>query len=265
MDTVSLSRSIEAAKAQGLTPRGVIGVDLFGLSADYSAIRPIVDAYDMWLIVDGAQSFAATHNGICSARFGDMATTSFFPAKPLGCYGDGGAVFTDNAYYADIARSIRVHGKGSHKYDNERVGLNSRLDTLQAAILLAKLAVYDEEIELRNKVAARYDAGLKGLLDLPVLPGNDSCVWAQYTVKAPSADARSAWTSSLKDQGIPTAVYYPLPLHQQTAYQGALTDPKGLGISEGLSQQVFSLPMHPYMTEDDQNQVIEALRKIIQA
>lgn len=264
MDVESLERAITLAAAMGLRPAGVIPVDLFGLPADHDAIQTVADTHGMWVIVDSAQGFGSTYKGRISGSIGTIATTSFFPAKPLGCYGDGGAVFTNDANLAGLMKSYRVHGKGSHKYDNERVGINSRLDTLQAAILLEKLSVYEAEIEMRQEVAERYTRALSDVIDTPVVTDDVRSVWAQYTVTCRDGQNRQEVMSLLKEKGIPTAVYYPRPLHQQTAYRGFPSDPEGLPMSEMLSERVFSLPMHPYLNETDQQRVITSVLDVLQ-
>lgn len=256
----SLVDAVEAAKAQGLRPAGVIPVDLFGLPASYNEIQEIADKHELWVVSDSAQGFGSVYEGRRSGSFGDVATTSFFPAKPLGCYGDGGAVFTSNDELAALIRSFRVHGKGTHKYDNERIGVNSRLDTLQAAILLEKLMVYESEIEARQAVAARYNEGLSDLLETPFVSNDKTSVWAQYTLKSPDGLDRTKIMDGLKQRGVPSVVYYPLPLHQQTAFRSGIVPPQGLPVSEALSQSVFSLPMHPYLGHEEQDSIIEALR-----
>lgn len=258
MDVESLKRAIVHARELGLRPAGVIPVDLFGLPADYDAIEPIARENGMWVVADSAQGFGASYKGRITGSIGDIATTSFFPAKPLGCYGDGGAIFTANEELRALMESYRVHGKGTHKYDNERIGLNSRLDTLQAGILLEKLAIYADELEARDRVAKAYSAALGDYLDVPTVPEGLTSVWAQYTLNTRPGQSRDAIMAALKEQGIPTAVYYPRPLHQQTAYAPFPGDPQGLPVSEKLSQSVFSLPMHPYL-EADQPKVIEAV------
>ena len=261
LDPASLLRSIAYAREQGLKPVGVIPVDLFGLPADYDAIEQIAADNGMWIISDSAQGFGATYRGRTTGSIGTIATTSFFPAKPLGCYGDGGAIFTADPELRALIESYRVHGKGTHKYDNERIGLNSRLDTLQAAILLEKLAIYADEIEARQRVAARYGAALHNNVITPVVPDDCRSVWAQYTVRVHEGQDRSAIMSHLAAAGVPSVVYYPRPLHQQTAYSRFPTDPEGLAVSEKLAQTVFSLPMHPYLTESDQDIVIAAVQE----
>ncbi|MDZ7588484.1 MAG: DegT/DnrJ/EryC1/StrS aminotransferase family protein [Parasphingorhabdus sp.] len=262
LDTDSLQRAIAQARALGLRPAGIIPVDLFGLPADYDAIETIAAAEGMWIIADSAQGFGGQYKGRVTGSIGTIATTSFFPAKPLGCYGDGGAVFTDDDDLAALIQSYRVHGKGSHKYDNERIGINSRLDTLQAAILLEKLAIYDDEIALRQTVANRYSDALADIIDVPYIPNDCRSVWAQYTVKTREGQDREAIMAALKAHDVPTVVYYPLPLHQQTAYREYPRDPAGLAASEALAQQVFSLPMHPYLA-DEQHIVIDAMRAVL--
>ena len=260
MDSASLERAIAEAKVRGLRPTGVIPVDLFGLPADYDAIEAIAEREGLWIIADSAQGYGATYRGRRTGSIGTIATTSFFPAKPLGCYGDGGAVFTNDDELAKLIDSLRVHGKGSDKYDNARIGVNSRLDTLQAAILLEKLAIYQDEIDRRQKVTACYETGLSNMIATPTVPADCISVWAQYTVKAQDSAQRDRVMGALKDAGIPSVVYYPRPLHTQTAYSGFVNDPEGLPVAESLAQRVFSLPMHPYLEAADQDRVIGAIR-----
>ncbi len=255
----SLKRAIIHARELGLRPAGVITVDLFGLAADYDAIEAVARETGMWIIADSAQGFGANYHGRVTGSIGDIATTSFFPAKPLGCYGDGGAVFTSDDELAALIGSLRVHGKGTDKYDNVRIGVNSRLDTLQAAILLEKLAIYADEIEARQIVAARYSEALKDVFGVPEVPAGLRSVWAQYTLRAKSGEDRAAAMARLKDKGVPSVVYYPMPLHQQTAYSKYPTDPQGLPVSVHHAQTVFSLPMHPYLDAATQDVVIGAL------
>lgn len=259
MDPTSLERGISHARALGLKPVAVIAVDLFGLPADYDAIGDIARAHDMALISDSAQGFGSVYKGQNAGTIGTFATTSFFPAKPLGCYGDGGALFCSDDGHAELIRSYRVHGKGTHKYDNTRIGMNSRLDTLQAAILCEKLAIFGDELARRQAVAARYAAGLSNVLVTPHVPEGLRSSWAQYTVRRRDGGSREAVMAALKAAGVPTAIYYPLPLHQQTAYRGFPTDPEGLPVCEALAQEVFSLPMHPYLNIEDQDRVMQAL------
>lgn len=259
----SLARAVAHARKIGLRPALVNAVDLFGLPADYDAIEGICAAEGMKLIADSAQGFGSVHKGRNSGTIGDIATTSFFPAKPLGCYGDGGAIFTADDGLAALMRSLRVHGKGADKYDNVRIGRNSRLDTIQAAILLEKLAIFADELDRRQAVAARYSAALGNLIDTPQVPEGLRSSWAQYTLRTRPGQDRDALMAALKAEGIPSVIYYPRPLHRQTAYAGFPTDPAGLPVSEAASAQVFSLPMHPYLTPDDQDRVIAVLSRAL--
>ncbi|RKF12427.1 DegT/DnrJ/EryC1/StrS aminotransferase family protein [Roseovarius spongiae] len=259
MDPASLERAIAHARELGLAPRAVIPVDLFGLPAAYPALQAIADAQGVTLIGDSAQGFGGAVDGRMTGTFGALTTTSFFPAKPLGCYGDGGALFTDDGELAALLDSLRIHGKGREKYDNVRIGVNSRLDTLQAAILLEKLAIYEDEIEARQEVAARYTAALHNRFITPHVPEGYRSIWAQYTLRAEGARARDAAMTALKAQGVPSVIYYPRPLHAQTAYAGFPRDPAGLPESEAAAREVFSLPMHPYLEPQAQDRVIAAL------
>ena len=244
-----------------LTPKGVIPVDLFGLPADYDAIDKIAKENNMFVIEDAAQSFGAKYQDKMACAFGNIACTSFFPAKPLGCYGDGGMCFTDDATLAAALDSIRVHGKGSHKYDNARIGINGRLDTLQAAILLAKFAIFPEEVELRQTVARRYSDLLSDCPSpiAPYLPRDARSAWAQYSLLARDEAHRTTLMEKLKAAGIPTAIYYPKPLHLQTAFAPLGYTPGAFPVSEDAASRIFSLPMHPYLQESDQNLIINAL------
>ena len=257
MSVSSLKRAIKDVKDHGeLSPKAVIAVDLFGQSANYEAIAPIAREQGLKLIADSAQGFGTTLNGKHPLHWVDIATTSFFPAKPLGCYGDGGAVLTDDAELADAINSLRIHGKGMDKYDNIRVGMNSRLDTLQAAILLPKLAIFADEIEKRNIVAARYTAGLKTHASrVPVVLDGVTSTWAQYTIEVPDPFALAA---ALKERGIPTARYYPKPVHMQSAYNHFPVAGNGLPNTEDCIDNIISLPMHPYLDEDTQDKILEA-------
>lgn len=259
MDPESLKRAIIAARAEGLTPRGVIPVDLFGLPADHHAIAAIARSEGLWIIEDAAQGFGGRIGDTVAGAFGDIATTSFFPAKPLGCYGDGGALFTNDDEIAALVDSYRVHGKGSDKYDNERIGINSRLDTLQAAILIEKLAIFPQEIEARNRIATRYGQKLGNRLICPIVPEGMTSTWAQYTIVLPEAGMRSAVQAQLQQDGIPTAVYYPIPMHAQTAYNHFPRDPAGMTVSDDICHRVLSLPMHPYLEEADQDLICDRL------
>lgn len=262
MDAASLKRGIATAKKLGLTVRAVIPVDLFGQSADHDAIAEVARSEGLFVLDDAAQSFGATYNGRRLGTFGLATATSFFPAKPLGCFGDGGAIFTDDADLADRLRSVRVHGQGTEKYDNIRLGLTARLDTIQAAILIEKLKIFEDEIAARNRVADRYFDALHNIVAAPrVVDGNRS-VWAQYTIRMPRG-GRDAFAAALKAQGIPTAVYYPKPMHLQTAYRHYPVADGGLPVSERLSQDVISLPMHAYLDPADQDRVIKAVRDAV--
>ena len=269
LDPVRLDAAIEAVKAEGkLTPRAVIAVDLFGQPADYPAIAAVAAKHGLKLIADSAQGFGCTLNGHHPLHWADVATTSFFPAKPLGCYGDGGAVLSKDAAFHDLLVSLRVHGQAvkgdiegktfdhDPKYLNMRVGMNSRMDTIQAAVLLQKLGIFADEIEARNRVANRYAAGLSDVVTTPKVIDGGISVWAQYTIET---DDREGLIAHLKKAGVPTAVYYPIPIHKQGVYSGYPT-PGGLPVTEAKSATVMSLPMHPYLTADDQDQVISAIR-----
>jgi dTDP-4-amino-4,6-dideoxygalactose transaminase len=260
MDANSLKRGIATAKRLGLKPRAVIPVDLFGQSADHDAIGAIAEAEGMFVLDDAAQAFGASYKGRRLGTFGLVTATSFFPAKPLGCFGDGGAIFTDDAELAETLRSVRVHGQGSDKYDNVRLGLTGRLDTVQAAILIEKLKIFEEEIAARNKVAARYAQGLGNVVTVPRLASGCTSVWAQYTIRLPDGTDRDGFAAELKAQGIPTAIYYPKSMHQQTAYRDFPVADGGLPASERLSCDVISLPMHAYLDEPAQDRIIKAVR-----
>ena len=259
LDPASLENAVVTARRLGLNPVGLISVDLFGLPADYDAIEPICAREGLWLLSDAAQSFGATYKGRKVGTVGMATATSFFPAKPLGCYGDGGALFTDDDDLADVMRSLRVHGQGTDKYDNVRIGINGRLDTIQAAILIEKLKIFPDEIAARDRVARRYNELLRPMAIVPEVPRDLTSVWAQYTLRIRGFD-RDAFQSDLKAAGIPTAVYYPKPLHRQTAYKSYPVAGNGLPVSERLAEEVVSLPMHPYLTEEVQDRIVRAVR-----
>lgn len=248
-----------------LTPKAVITVDLFGLPADYSRLESIATREGMFLIEDAAQSFGAEHNGRKACAFGDIACTSFFPAKPLGCYGDGGMCFCNDNGMAEILRSIRLHGKGSHKYENVRIGINGRLDTIQAAILLAKFSLFEEEVHLRQAVAGRYNEKLRACRDLvtPVVPDGYQSVWAQYSLLARDEAQRDAIMKKMQAAGIPTVIYYPRPLHLQGAFSLLGYRAGDFPVSEDCARRIFSLPMHPYLGETDQDRIVAALLEAI--
>jgi UDP-2-acetamido-2-deoxy-ribo-hexuluronate aminotransferase len=260
MDADSLTRGIATAIRLGLKPRAVIPVDLFGQSADHDAIAAIAAAEGLFILDDAAQAFGASYKGRRLGSFGLATATSFFPAKPLGCFGDGGAIFTDDAELAETLRSIRVHGQGSDKYDNVRLGLTARLDTMQAAILIEKLKIFEDEIAARNQVAERYARALGNVVTVPGLASGCTSVWAQYTVRLPKGCDRDGFAAALKAQGIPTAIYYPKSMHQQTAYRAFPVADGGLPNSEALSADVISLPMHAYLDAAAQERIIAAVR-----
>jgi dTDP-4-amino-4,6-dideoxygalactose transaminase len=269
LDPSSVERAIATAKKRGLKPRAIIPVDLFGQPADHDAIAAIAAAHDLFILDDAAQSFGATYKGrqlgavLPGAKPGTVATaTSFFPAKPLGCYGDGGAVFTDDDDLAARIRSIRVHGEGVDKYDAARIGLAARLDTIQAAILLEKLKIFPQEIAARNQAAERYAAGLAGVAIVPRVAKERTSVWAQYTIRL-TPGRRDALAAALKQQGIPTAIYYAKPLHRQAAYRDYPVAEGGLPVSERLAEEVISLPMHAYLDDTTQERIIAAVARAL--
>ena len=260
IDPEQLAATIKRIQRRGkLRLRGVIPVDLFGLPANYDAITPLAEDNGLFVLADAAQSFGGAFNGKKTGALGDIAATSFFPAKPLGCYGDGGAVFTDDDNLAELARSIRVHGMGANRYDNVRTGITGRLDTIQAAILSCKLKVFDNELATRQRLADTYASALKGIVKTPRIPQGSQSAWAQYTVRAP-AHQRDKIRTHLKTQNIPTALYYPRPLHLQPAFNQADTAGVKMPTAEKLAREVFSLPIHPYLSEDEQMKVIDAVK-----
>jgi dTDP-4-amino-4,6-dideoxygalactose transaminase len=263
MDATSLKRGIAAATRLGLKPRAVIPVDLFGQSADHDAIGAIAAEEGLFVLDDAAQGFGASYKGRRLGTFGLATATSFFPAKPLGCFGDGGAIFTDDAELAQTLRSVRVHGQGFDKYDNVRLGLTARLDTMQAAILIEKLKIFEDEISARSKIAERYSRGLGNVVTVPRLAKGCTSVWAQYTIRLPAGTDRDRFAAALKAQGIPTSIYYPKSIHQQTAYRGFPVADGGLAVSESLSSDVISLPIHAYLDEPTQDRIIAAVRGAI--
>jgi dTDP-4-amino-4,6-dideoxygalactose transaminase len=263
IDAASLKRGIATAKRLGLKPVAVIPVDLFGQSADHDAIAAIAAEEGLFVLDDAAQAFGASYKGRRLGTLGLATATSFFPAKPLGCFGDGGAIFTDDAELASALRSVRVHGQGSDKYDNVRLGLTGRLDTMQAAILIEKLRIFEDEIAARNKVAERYARGLGNVVNVPRLATGCTSVWAQYTIRLPEGCDRDGFAAALKAQGVPTAIYYPKSMHQQTAYRDFPVADGGLSACERLSSDVISLPMHAYLDEPTQERVIKAVRGVL--
>lgn len=247
---------------QPLTAKGIIPVDLFGLPADYDAINTIARKHDLFVLEDAAQGFGGVYKGRQAGSLADVAATSFFPAKPLGCYGDGGAIFTDDDVLADLLCSIRIHGKGTDKYNNVRIGINGRMDTIQAAILLPKLDIFPDELDSRNRVAKKYTDLLQSVpgVKTPVIPDGYVSAWAQYSILV---DNREFLQKELSAQNIPTAVYYPKPLHLQMAYADLGHNPGDFPVSENISGQILSLPMHPYLDDETLNIIVNHLEKIV--
>jgi len=262
LDPSSLEAAIGLAERLGLKPRCVIAVDLFGQPADYDTIQAIAAPHGLTIIADAAQSFGASLNGRPVGTLGHYTATSFYPTKPLSCYGDGGAIFTDDAGMDDLLRSIRVHGQGKDKNDNIRIGLNSRLDTLQAAILLTKLQLFPQEITARQERARRYSEALADVVRVPGVRADASSVWAQYTLVT---QARDEFIATCRQAGIPAAVYYPVPLHAQPGYRRFPASPSGIPNAEWLAQRVVSLPIHAYLDDDAQDAVIRTVRAALQA
>lgn len=259
-----LRKAIEKTLEEGkLTPRGIIPVDLFGLPADYDEILAIAKEYNLFVLEDAAQGFGGEYHGKRAGSFGDVSTTSFFPAKPLGCYGDGGAIFTDDDDMAEKIYSIRVHGQGSSRYDNIRIGMNARMDTLQAAVILSKLEVFEEEIAKRQIVAKQYCEELKDSFLLPVIPDDRLSVWAQFTLQAENEKQRDEIIQKMKEYDIPIMVYYILPLHMQTAFQYLNYQAADLPKCAEYSKKVFSVPMHPYLSREDITFICDKLKSCI--
>jgi dTDP-4-amino-4,6-dideoxygalactose transaminase len=262
LDPASCARAVATAKRLGLKPRAVIPVDLFGLPADHDGIAAAAAAHGMLVLDDAAQAFGATFRGRKLGALAAATAASFFPAKPLGCYGDGGAIFTDDDALAARLRSLRVHGESADKYDAVHIGITGRLDTIQAAILLEKLKIFPEEIVARNAVAQRYAAGLAGIATLPRVGNESTSVWAQYTIRL-APGRRDGLAAALKGQGIPTAIYYAKPLHRQAAYSGYPVADGGVPVSERLAEEVISLPMHAYLDQPLQDRIIAAVRRAL--
>lgn len=260
IDPDALAETIIGLKKNHLTsslrPKGIIPVDLFGQPADYDGINAIAQKHGLFVLEDAAQSFGATYKGRRAGSLAVVAATSFFPAKPLGCYGDGGAIFTDDDQLAEMLRSIRIHGQGSHRYENVRLGLNGRFDTLQAAVLLAKLEVFDREVLARQEVASRYRDALGGHITVPYVSPACTSVWAQYSILS---DQRTMLQGKLREAGIPTAIYYPLPLHLQGAFAHLGYKSGDFPVGEGTAARIFSLPMHPYLAPPQQERIIASL------
>ena len=247
-------------KTGKLKPRAIIAVDLFGLPADFKMIRAIADRFNLYVLEDAAQGFGGRIGERKACTFGDISTTSFFPAKPVGCYGDGGAVFTNNDEWAGLIESYHIHGKGSDRYDNVRIGMNSRLDSIQAAILLVKLKAFkDYELEDVNKVAARYTEKLRDVVKTPEIPRDFYYSWAQYTIQVPNKEVRTRLQEALKAKDIPTAIYYPIPMHRQTAFNYLDAKENQCLVSDHLADTVLSLPIHPYLSEEDQDRICSVI------
>ncbi len=259
LDPASVTRAVATAKRHGLKPKVLITVDLFGLPADYDALLAVAQSEGLFVLDDAAQAFGATYKGRNIGTLAPATATSFFPAKPLGCYGDGGAVITDDPALVEILKSLRVHGQGADKYDNVRVGMTSRLDTVQAAVLIEKLKIFADEIAARNEVARRYAEGVNDVAVVPAVPDGLTSVWAQYTIRLKPA-AREGFAAALKAQGIPTAIYYPKPLHRLEAYRRFPVVDNGIPVTDQLADEVISLPMHAYLDVAAQDRVIEAVR-----
>jgi dTDP-4-amino-4,6-dideoxygalactose transaminase len=262
LDTVKLEKAIQMTVAEGeFTPKAVIPVDLFGLPANYPEILKIAKKYGLLVLEDGAQGFGGSINGRRACSFGDAATTSFFPAKPLGCYGDGGAVFTNNDDLAQLIKSLKVHGKGDNKYDNVRIGVNSRLDTIQAAVLIVKLKAFiNHELEDVNRIYRLYNERLSSIVEVPLIPEGFYSSFAQYTIKLKNKEQRDDLQAKLKEQGIPSMIYYIKPMHKQVAFANLEFDNNDFIMTNELCDVVLSLPMHPYLTEEDVKVVCDLIK-----
>ena len=264
MSIESLENEIQRVLNEGkLTPKGIIPVDLFGRSANYDAILPIAEKHNLFILEDAAQGFGGSLHGKRNGSFGDVSATSFFPAKPLGCYGDGGAIFTDNDDLYNTMKSIRIHGMGSDRYDNIRMGMNGRMDTIQAAIVLAKLDIFEDELEARQKVAAWYAEELKDSFVVPETDPEYYSAWAQYTIKARDEVQRAKIIDGMKAKNIPVMIYYPIPLHEQTAYKNLGYGDVKLPYCSQVAKQVLSLPMHPYLKKEEVKNICDTLKSII--
>lgn len=265
IDTTKLEKAISKTMEEGkLTPKVIIPVDLFGLPADYHEIEKIAKKYNLLVLEDGAQGFGGNINSKRACSFGDAATTSFFPAKPLGCYGDGGAIFTNDDKLANLLTSLKIHGKGENKYDNVRIGVNSRLDTIQAAILKVKLKAFiNYELEEVNRVFELYNERLRGIVEIPFIPDGFYSSFAQYTIKLKNKEQRDGLQAKLKENGIPSMVYYVKPMHKQDAFLYLVNDDKDFEVTNELSNIVLSLPMHPYLKENEINKVSECITSFI--
>ena len=266
MDPASLRAAIVRVLDEGkLTPRGIIPVDLFGRSANYREILPVAREYGLFVLEDAAQGFGGSLDGKRNGAFGDVSATSFFPAKPMGCYGDGGAIFTDDEGLMALMKSIRVHGQGSDKYDNVRMGMNGRMDTLQAAVILAKLPLFERELELRQEVAQCYTEQLQGYFRLPNIDKDYYSAWAQYTLRAKDEAQRAHLIGEMKKQDIPLMIYYPIPLHMQTAFSYLGYSAEDLPNCAVIAKQVFSVPMYPYLKKDEIVKICDCLKRAAEA
>lgn len=265
MDCGALEKMVQKTLTDGnLIPKAIVAVDLFGQPADYERIKQIAEKYRLLILEDAAQGFGGRIGEKRACSFGDIATTSFFPAKPLGCYGDGGAIFTDSDEWADLLRSYSVHGKGNSKYDNVRIGMNSRLDTLQAAVLLAKFSVFAEkELDWLQGIAAKYTEQLKDVVKVPLIKDGFYSSWAQYTIQLVGREERYGLQSYLKEKDIPSAVYYQKPMHRQQAFQNMTYDDNEYPVTNRLSELVLSLPFHPYMKEEEVTFVTDAIKQYL--
>ncbi len=261
MDPSKIEKAISSSEKN---IKAIMPVDLFGLPARYRLIQDIAKKYDLKIIADAAQSFGASKDNKCVGTFGDITTTSFFPAKPLGCYGDGGAVFTDSDDYNEVLRSFAVHGKGSDKYDNIRIGMNSRLDTIQAAVLLEKLSIFPDEILARNKIANSYREKLKGLpIKCQTIPDGYNSVYAQFSILFESEDLRNEIQLALKENGIPSVIYYVLSGHLQGGYKYLGYNEGDFPVSEDLSKKILSVPMHPYLKESEIDKITKIIKGVL--
>jgi dTDP-4-amino-4,6-dideoxygalactose transaminase len=259
LDPASVTRAVATAKRHGLKPKALITVDLFGLPADYDALLSVAKSEGLFVLDDAAQAFGASYKGRKLGTLAPATATSFFPAKPLGCYGDGGAILTDDAALVETLKSLRVHGQGADKYDNVRIGMTSRLDTIQAAVLIEKLKIFAEEVDARDRAASRYAAGLQDVCTVTAVPDGYKSVWAQYTIRL-KPGVRDGLAAGLKAQGVPTAIYYPKPLHRLEAYRRFPVVDNGIPVTDQLAEEVISLPMHAYLDPSTQDRVIEAVR-----
>jgi dTDP-4-amino-4,6-dideoxygalactose transaminase len=262
LDPESCARAIDTARQSGLAPKAIIPVDMFGQPADHRAIAALAAAENLFVLDDAAQSFGAMYQNRCVGTLAPATATSFFPAKPLGCYGDGGAVFTDDDELATVMRSIRVHGEGNNRYESARIGINGRFDTIQAAVLIEKLKIFPDEIAARAVAARRYSEHLADVARVPRLDQGSTSVWAQYTIRL-TRGAREGFAAALKAQGIPTAVYYPIPLNRQNAYRHFPVAAGGVPVAEALAEEVISLPMHAYLDEATQDRIIAVSRRAL--